>query len=73
MTVPKGYEGGYRAVMRSQAPIAAPVMRGTPVADLIVTPDGLPPQTTPLIADADVAGGGWWARARTGFYRLTGL
>lgn len=73
MTVPKGYSGGYRAVMRTQSPIAAPVTRGTPVADLVVTPDGLPPQTTPLIAAADVAEGGWWARPRTGFYRLTGL
>jgi D-alanyl-D-alanine carboxypeptidase (penicillin-binding protein 5/6) len=73
MTVPKGYEGGYRAVMRTQAPITAPVTRGTPVADLVVTPDGLPPQTTLLIAGADVAEGGWWSRARTGFYRLTGL
>ena len=73
MTVPKGYSGGYRAVMRTRAPIAAPLTRGTPVADLVVTPDGLPPQTTPLIAAADVRKGGWWARARTGFYRLTGL
>lgn len=73
MTVPKGYEGGYRAVMRTRSPIAAPLTRGTPVADLVVTPDGLPPQTTPLIAAVDVAEGGWWSRARTGFYRLTGL
>lgn len=73
MTVPKGYSGGYRAVMRTRSPIAAPLTRGTPVADLVVTPDGLPPQTTPLIAAADVAEGGWWSRARTGFYRLTGL
>ncbi len=73
MTVPKGYAGGYRVVMRSQAPLLAPVTRGTPVADLIVTPDGLPPQTTPLLAAADVGEGGWWARARTGFFRLTGL
>ena len=73
ITVPKGYSGGYRAVMRTRAPIAAPLTRGTPVADLVVTPDGLPPQTTPLIAAADVRKGGWWARARTGFYRLTGL
>lgn len=73
MTVPKGYAGGYRVVMRSHAPLSAPVTRGTPVADLIVTPDGLPPQTTPLLAAADVGEGGWWARARTGFYRLTGL
>lgn len=73
MTVPKGYAGGYRAVMRSTSPLTAPVTRGTPVADLIVTPDGLPPQTTPLLAAADVSEGGWWARARTGLYRLTGL
>lgn len=74
MTVPKGYAGGYRAVMRSNVPLTAPVTRGTPVADLIVTPDGLPPQTTPLLAAADVGeGAGWWARARTGLYRLTGL
>lgn len=73
MTVPKGYTGGYRAVMRSKAPLAAPVTRGTPVAHLIVTPEGLPPQTTPLLAAADVGVGGWSARARTGFYRLTGL
>lgn len=73
MTVPKGYSGGFRAVMRSRTPITAPVMRGTPIADLIITPDGLPPQTTPLLAAYDVDAGGWWARARTGFYRLTGL
>lgn len=72
MTVPKGYAGGYRAVMRSHAPLAAPVARGTPIAELIVAPDGLPPQKTPLLAAADVPEGGWWARARTGFYRLTG-
>lgn len=73
MTVPKGYTGGYRAVMRTQAPLAAPIARRTPIADLIVTPDGLPPQATPLLAAADVGPGGWWARTRTGFYRLTGL
>lgn len=73
MTVPKGYSGGYRAVMRTQAPVAAPLSRGTPVAELIVTPDGLPSQSTPLVAAADVDAGGWWARARRGFYRLTGL
>ena len=73
MTVPRGYDGGYRATLRGQSPLTAPVLRGTRVAELIVTPDGLPPQTTPLLAANDVAEGGWWARARTGFYRLTGL
>lgn len=73
MTVPKGYTGGYRATMRAKSPLNAPVVHGTPIADLIVTPDGLPPQTTPLLAAADVGEGGLWARTRTGFYRLTGL
>lgn len=73
MTVPAGYRGGYRATVRSQSPLAAPIARGTRVADLIVTPDGLPPQITPLLAATDVGEGGWLDRARTGFYRLTGL
>ncbi|HMO76937.1 MAG TPA: D-alanyl-D-alanine carboxypeptidase family protein [Sphingopyxis sp.] len=73
MTVPKGYAGGYRATMRVKSPLAAPVARGSPVAELIVIPDGLPPQVTPLVAASDVGEGGWWARARTGFHRLTGL
>jgi D-alanyl-D-alanine carboxypeptidase (penicillin-binding protein 5/6) len=74
MTVPKGYAGGYSAVMRSRAPLSAPVVRGTPIADLVITPDGLPPQTTPLLAAADVGESrGWWSRARAGLYRLTGL
>jgi D-alanyl-D-alanine carboxypeptidase (penicillin-binding protein 5/6) len=72
MTVPKGYKGTYRAVMRAHAPLAAPVAQNMPVAELIVTPDGLPPQKTPLLAAADVGEGGWWARGRTGLYRLTG-
>ncbi|MGV7120872.1 D-alanyl-D-alanine carboxypeptidase family protein [Sphingopyxis sp. 550A] len=72
MTVPRGYTGGYSAVMRSRSPVPAPVARGTRVADLVVTPDGLPPQVTPLLAANDVGAGGFGARLRTGFYRLTG-
>jgi D-alanyl-D-alanine carboxypeptidase (penicillin-binding protein 5/6) len=58
--------------MRATAPLTAPVARGDRIAELVVAPDGLPPQTTPLLAAADVGQGGWWARMRTGFYRLTG-
>jgi D-alanyl-D-alanine carboxypeptidase (penicillin-binding protein 5/6) len=72
MTVPKGYAGGFRATMRARAPLAAPVTRGSRIAELIVAPDGLPPQVTPLLAANDVGQGGWLDRARTGFYRLTG-
>ena len=73
MTVPKGYAGGYRAAMQSRSPQTAPIERGTPIARLIVTPDGLPPQTTPLLAAKDVArADGAWTRLRSGFYRLAG-
>lgn len=72
MTVPKGFEGGFRATMRARAPLAAPVEKGSRIAELIVTPDGLPPQATPLLAANDVGEGNGWDRLRTGFYRLTG-
>jgi len=72
MTVPKGYEGGFRATMRARAPLAAPVDKGARIAELIVTPDGLPRQATPLLAANDVGEGDGWDRLRTGFYRLTG-
>ncbi|SKB55288.1 D-alanyl-D-alanine carboxypeptidase family protein [Sphingopyxis flava] len=72
VTVPKGFAGGFRATMRARAPLKAPVARGSRIAELVVAPDGLPPQVTPLLAANDVAKGGWYDRARTGFYRLTG-
>ena len=72
MTVPRGHDGGYRAIVRARSPLAAPIARGARIGDLVVMPDGLPPQTTPLLAANDVAEGGWWGRLRTGFYRLTG-
>lgn len=72
MTVPKGFAGGFRATMRARAPLAAPVARGSRIAELVVAPDGLPPQVTPLLAANDVGKGGWFDRTRTGLYRLTG-
>ena len=36
--------------------------KGARIAELIVTPDGLPPQATPLLAANDVGKGGGWDR-----------
>ncbi len=72
VTVPKGFRGGFRATMRARAPLDAPIASGSRIAELVVAPDGLPPQVTPLLAANDVAMGGWFDRARTGLYRLTG-
>ncbi|MDB5737226.1 MAG: peptidase [Sphingomonas bacterium] len=43
-------------------PIKAPIKAGQHIADLIVTPAGLPPQVMPLVAEADVAEAGFFGR-----------
>lgn len=73
MTVPRGHDGGYRATIHGAIPVRAPLAAGEPVARFIITPNGLPPQETPLVAAEAVPTGGVWSRARTGFYRVTGI
>lgn len=51
-------------------PIKAPIKAGAHVADLVVSSPGLPDQTLPLAAAADVAEAGFFGRAWAG---LTGL
>lgn len=72
ITVPQGHNGRYHALVRYAGPIRAPVAKGDRLAELVITPDGLPPQTTPLTAADAVESGGWWDQARSGLYRLTG-
>jgi serine-type D-Ala-D-Ala carboxypeptidase (penicillin-binding protein 5/6) len=43
-------------------PIKAPIKAGQHIADLIVTPAGLPSQVMPLVAEADVAEAGFFGR-----------
>ena len=47
------------------APIAAPVAAGDPVAELVVTRPGLPEARLPLVADRDVVYGGFVPRLRS--------
>lgn len=73
MTVPRGYKGRYQARISGQTPLSAPIRKGDVVAHVTVTPAGLPPQITPLIASQAIAQGGAWDRARTGLFRMTGI
>lgn len=73
MTVPRGHNGSYRAQIQGATPLRAPVAQGDSVAKIIVTPAGLPPQGTPLVAAKAVEQGGTFHRLRTGLYRMTGL
>ena len=43
-------------------PIEAPIAAGDEIAELVITLDGLPETRVPLVADADVARGGFQAR-----------
>lgn len=46
-------------------PVHAPVTRGTQLAELVVRPEGLPEVRVPLVAEADVAPGGFLTRIAT--------
>ena len=46
-------------------PIQAPISAGTPLAELVLKPEGLPEQRFALVAEADVAHGGFLARVST--------
>ena len=46
-------------------PIQAPIAAGTPLAELVLQPEGLPEQRFALVAETDVAHGGFLARVST--------
>ena len=52
-------------------PIEAPVAEGQKLAEMVVTVPGLPSVTVPLVADAEVAKGGFGTRMRTAFHLLS--
>jgi D-alanyl-D-alanine carboxypeptidase (penicillin-binding protein 5/6) len=73
MTVPRGHDGGYQAKISGNVPLRAPIASGDQVARFTITPNGLPPQETPLVAVEAVEQGGPWSRMRTGIYRVAGI
>ena len=48
-------------------PIAAPITAGTKLADMIIDIPGHEPVTVPLVAEADIAKGGFGKRVKTAF------
>ena len=46
-------------------PVQAPIAAGTPLAELVLQPEGLPEKRFVLVADTDVAHGGFLARIST--------
>jgi serine-type D-Ala-D-Ala carboxypeptidase (penicillin-binding protein 5/6) len=66
VSLPTGLDARLDVRIAYNGPVRAPVKMGEHVADLIVKPEGLPPQITPLVAESDVGEGGFFGRAWAG-------
>jgi D-alanyl-D-alanine carboxypeptidase (penicillin-binding protein 5/6) len=70
VSLPSGTQPKLAGRIVYDGPVKAPIKKGAHVADLVVTTAGGRPQTTPLVAAADVGEAGFFRRAWNG---LTGL
>ncbi|UZK66935.1 D-alanyl-D-alanine carboxypeptidase family protein [Sphingomonas sp. M1-B02] len=71
-TVPAGTSPELKGRIVYQGPVKAPIKAGDHIADLIVDTPGMPSQTLPLVAQADVAEAGFFRRAWLGLTSLFG-
>ncbi len=72
VTLPGGSSSKIQVKIVYQGPIKAPIKAGQHIADLIVTTDDTPPQSMPLVAEADVAEAGFFGRVWAGLWSLVG-
>ena len=57
--------GDIEAEVVFTGPLEAPIAKGDPLAELVFTPEGLPEERLPLVADRDVPAGGFVSRVMT--------
>lgn len=60
--VPATVQDGVKAEVVYNGPLIAPVTKGTAVAELVLQIPGLPERSIPLVAEEDVAKGGFFVR-----------
>ncbi|WP_234417146.1 D-alanyl-D-alanine carboxypeptidase family protein [Loktanella sp. Alg231-35] len=65
LLVPILNQGEIDADVVFEGPIEAPITAGQPLGELVITLNDLPEKRIPLVADADVARGGFATRLRT--------
>nr|WP_241488880.1 D-alanyl-D-alanine carboxypeptidase family protein [Shimia sp. SK013] len=58
-------QGKVKGEVIYSGPIQAPVTKGAPLAELVLTPEDLPEMRIPLVAEADVPEGGFGVRIST--------
>jgi D-alanyl-D-alanine carboxypeptidase (penicillin-binding protein 5/6) len=73
VTFPTGMGQGLTARIVYQGPVHAPIALGQHIADLVVTTEGMPPATMPLVAEAAVGEAGFFGRMWYGLKSLIGL
>ncbi|MDV3456756.1 D-alanyl-D-alanine carboxypeptidase family protein [Sphingomonas sp. HF-S4] len=71
-TVPAGTSPKMTGKLVYLGPVKAPIKAGQHVADLIVETPGMPTQTLPVVADADVGEAGFFRRVWLGLTTLFG-
>ncbi|MEM9522599.1 MAG: D-alanyl-D-alanine carboxypeptidase family protein [Pseudomonadota bacterium] len=65
MVLPALGQDELAAAVEYEGPLRAPIAAGDEVATLVVTAPGLAPVRRPLVAEADIGGGGFATRLRT--------
>jgi D-alanyl-D-alanine carboxypeptidase (penicillin-binding protein 5/6) len=65
LLVPILNQGEIEADVVFEGPVEAPITAGQPLGELVITLNDLPEKRIPLVADADVARGGFATRVRT--------
>jgi len=73
VTYPAGMGQNLRARIVYSGPVRAPIARGQHIADLVVTTADMPPQTMPLVAEAEVGEAGLFGRIWNGLKSMFGL
>ena len=72
-TLPKASDGKISMKVTYDGPIKAPIVKGQPIATLIVTSEDVDQQRIPLVAGEDVDEAGFFNRAWAGLKSLLGL
>jgi serine-type D-Ala-D-Ala carboxypeptidase (penicillin-binding protein 5/6) len=62
VTLPGGAASNIQVRVAYNGPIKAPIRKGQHIADLVVSTPDTPPQTMPLVAEADVGEAGFFGR-----------
>lgn len=71
LLLPSLAQGSLKAEVRYNGPLNAPFAAGTKLADLVIDIPGHNPVTVPLVAEQDVAAGGFTTRVGTAFRQVS--